>query len=98
MTTKEKIIKRLNDGFGFSIPLDARWKTHERKYRDEGGMSWYFSDTRVYPSQNVGSADTVTECLSYDRWVIDQDEREIYEYFEHNLKFYELHDFLIEKK
>lgn len=50
MTVKEKIIKRLNKGFGFDIPLDAKWKTHEAKgyfIRSQGAFSWYFADERI---------------------------------------------------
>ena len=82
-TIKERIIKRLNRGFGFDIPLDARWHTHERAFRDCGGMSWYFSDTRLGHLQNCGSSDTASECLKWKKWYIDTEEAEIYEFFEH---------------
>ena len=82
MTVKEKIINRLNKGFGFNIPLDATWKTHDARgyYRSAGAQSWYFTDSRI-PLQNlVGSADSATECLKWKRWIIDKSEREIFEY------------------
>lgn len=56
MTTKEKIIRRLNKGFGFDIPIDANWKTHERAFRNCGGLSWYISDIRCLHG-NYGADD-----------------------------------------
>lgn len=95
MTTKEKIIRRLNKGFGFNIPIDANWKTHERAFRNIGGLSWYISDIRCMYS-NYGAAVSATETLKWKRWVIDREDHEICEYFEHQRKFYEAYDFLIE--
>lgn len=82
-TVKERIIKRLNKGFGFDIPLDAHWHTHERAFRDCGGMSWYFSDLRLGHLENCGAADTASECLKWKKWCIDTEEAEIFEFFEH---------------
>ena len=61
MTTKERVIKRLNKGFGFNITFDAHWRTHERSFRDCGGMSWYFSDLRLGHLQNCGQAEPASE-------------------------------------
>ena len=82
MTTKEKIIKRLNKGFGFDIPIDASWKTHDARgyYRSAGAQSWYFTDHRVPLHELVGSAASATECLKWKRWIIVKSEREIFEY------------------
>ena len=80
MTIKERIVKRLNKGFGFSIPSDANWHTHEKTFRNCGGMSWYFCDLRIAPQENVGCAVPATEALKWDRWLISKEDREIFEY------------------
>lgn len=82
MTPKERIIKRLNKGFGFNIPLDAKWCTHERAFRDCGGFSWYFSDLRLSHLQNCGSSEPVSEVLKWEKLYIDVEEAEIYQFFE----------------
>ena len=84
MTVKEKIIKRLNKGFGLDIPLDAQWKTHDARgyYRSAGAHSWYFVDTRLPLHHQFGSAYSATECLKWKRWLIDMSELEIFEYVE----------------
>ena len=97
MTTKEKIIKRLNKGFDFIIPLDANWHTHERAGKSCGCLSWYFSDIRCM-YDNYGAAVSATEALKWKRWVIDKDTHEIFEYVESERKHYELTDCLIEKE
>lgn len=94
-TTKERVIKRLNKGFGFDIPLDAKWHTHERAFRDCGGMSWYFTDIRLSHIENCGSADSATECLRWKKWYIT-DDAEIFEFFEHLRKRCEANGYLIE--
>lgn len=85
MTVKEKIIKRLNKGFGFEIPLDTKWKTHEANSgwaQANGAHSWYFIDERIPLNQHVGSQNPATECLKWKRWLIDKSEREIFQYIE----------------
>lgn len=85
MAVKEKIIKRLNNGFGFKIPLDAQWKTHEANSclaQANGAHSWYFVDTRIPLDQHVGSQDPASVCLKWKRWIIDRSEREIFQYIE----------------
>ena len=84
MTVKEKIINRLNEGFGFDIPTDATWKTHEARgyQRSCGAHSWYLTDSRISLDKHVGSSSPATECLKWRRWIIDREEREIFEYIE----------------
>jgi len=86
-TVKDKIITRLNKGFGFEIPCDARWHTHERAFRDAGGMSWYFCDNRLSHRENCGASVSATEVLQWKKWVIDED-AEIFEYFEYERNYY----------
>lgn len=95
-TTKERVIKRLNKGFGFDIPLDAHWHTHERAFRDCGGMSWYFSDLRLGHLQNCGCAEPASECLKWKKWCIDVENAEIYEFFENMREYSESKGCLIE--
>lgn len=96
MSVKEKIIKRLNEGFGFNIPQDANWHTHERVFRDCGGLSWYFTDIRCSHLENCGSAESATETLKWKKWAINTEDAEIFEFFEHNRKYCEANDCLIE--
>ena len=95
MTTKEKIINRLNKGFGFSIPLDAPC-THHQKER-YGGGTWSWSVKKG--SVDVGSQYSMTECLKWNRWIYDQDMHEIFEYVPSDAKRLEKNpDILIEKQ
>lgn len=95
-TVKERVIKRLNKGFGFNIPQDARWHTHERGFRANGGLSWYFTDIRLGHLQNCGSMSPATECLKWEKWCINPDDAEIFEFFECNRELCEARDYLIE--
>ena len=93
MTSKEKIIRRLNKGFGFNIPLDAEIKTHQANSqwsKANGAQAWFISDMRVPFELNLGCCDTMTECLKWKRWIINMDpcEREIFEYFEENSDYF----------
>ena len=95
MTKKEKIISRLNKGFGFDFPMDVNIKTHQgREHRSEGSHSWYIADIR-YAFNNFGCADSMTTCLKWKRWLISKDLNEIFEYAE-GVK-YDMYDCLIEK-
>ena len=87
MTIKQKIIKRLNEGFGgiYNIPDDANWKTnqaHGMWQRSQGAFSWYFSDFKLQLHELVGSQYTASECLKWKRWIINKHEREILPYVE----------------
>jgi hypothetical protein len=99
MTLKEKLIKRLNKGFGYNIPLDSKWKTNQAhgNYVGMGAHSWYFCDLNLPFSHNVGSSSSVKECLKWDRWIIDPRRLEISEYNESLISLYRAHDYLIEK-
>ena len=94
MSIKEKIIRRLNEGFGFSIPLDATWVTHQKSFVDCGGFSWYFDDIRL--SYLVGACVSATECLRYKKWAICLSSGEIFEFAESERKYYEDNGYLIE--
>ena len=96
-TVKDKIIERLNKGFGFSIPIDAKWTTHQRAFRSDGAQSWYFNDVRIPIKQDVGACSPATECLKWKRWYITSD-KEICEYSESYHSFYEGEGWRIEKK
>lgn len=98
MTLKEKVIKRLRNGFGFDIPINTKWKTNQAHgcYRGMGAHSWYFCDTSIPYHYNVGSCDSVKECLKWKRWVINVEEQEISEYVETQLRWYNTHNYLIE--
>lgn len=81
LTIREKIIKRLNDGFGYNLPPDVKIKHHKgRMTRNLVGFSWYVYDTRV-PFE-VGSCCTMKECLKWKKWVIESYDEEIFEYNE----------------
>lgn len=94
MSIKEKIIRRLNEGFGFSIPLDATWMTHQKSFVDCGGFSWYFDDVRL--THLVGACVSATECLRYDKWAINLASGEIFELTESERKYYEENGYLLE--
>ena len=100
MSLKEKLIKRLKTGFGYDIPLDAKWKTNQAhgNYVGMGAHSWYFCDLNLPFSHNVGSSSSVKECLKWDRWVIDPKHLEINEYIESYIGIYQALGYLIEKK
>ena len=95
MRVKERVIKRLNKGFCLNIPLDVKWKHHESAFRSSGGLSWYLSDIRCMHT-DYGAAVSATEALTWKRWVIDTELKEIFEYHESERKYYEANDCLIE--
>ena len=101
MTLKEKVIKRLKDGFGIELPMDVEWKTRQA-HGNAIGMgvhSWYFCDIRIPWQDCFGCCSSVKEALSWKRWVINTDvhELEISEYKEIERNWYDTHSFLIEK-
>lgn len=100
MTLKEKVIRRLHNGFGYDIPLDAKWKTNQAhgNFVGMGAFSWYFCDLNIPFNHNVGSCSSVKECLKWDRWVIEPKHLEINEYIESYISIYKAHGYLIEKK
>lgn len=69
-TIKQRLIDRLNKGFGFNIPYDitciCRQSRGCRKYM--GVWSWVMFNH----SLEIGSSNTMTECLKMKRWVIDE--------------------------
>lgn len=93
MNTKEKIIARLNKGFGLNLPSDTNWVCRQRKYKDIGGFSWCLNCV-----DNIGSAEPATEVLKWKRWVIEPNTGEIFEYFDSNKERYNLDKCLIENK
>ena len=99
MTLKEKLIKRLNKGFGYNIPLEAKWKTNQAhgNYVGMGAHSWYFCDTSLPFHYNVGSCSNVKECLKWKRWVIEPKYLEICEYFESQINLYKAYNYIIEE-
>lgn len=100
MKLKEKVIKRLYNGFGYDIPLDAKWKTNQAHGNSvgTGAFSWYFCDLNIPLNHNVGSCSSVKECLKLDRWVIDPKQLEINECIESCISFYKSQGYLIEEK
>jgi hypothetical protein len=97
MTLKEKVIKRLREGFGYDIPFDVKWKTNQAhgSNKGEGAFSWYFCDYMPIIYQ-VGACVSVKECLKWKRWVINLDELEISEYSEDEKSLYSAYHYLIE--
>lgn len=95
MTTREKIIKRLNAGFGLSIPVDTTWVCRQRKYRDVGGFSWCLNYV-----ENIGSSEPASTVLRWRKWAYNIETGEIFEYFESNKDFYKQYNYkyLIETK
>ena len=78
MTTKEKIIRRLNKGFGFDIPINAPCFHHLATfYNADGRFSWVISNGSI----DVGSTSSMKECLSWKRWVYNKKLNEIFEYY-----------------
>lgn len=91
MKLRDKIIKRLNKGFGYNFPPDVKIKHHKgRMNRNFEGFSWYVFDIRT-PFE-VGSCCAMTECLKWEKWVIETHDQEIFEYNEKAL--YEDSDYI----
>ena len=88
---RQKIIERLNKGFGLKIPEDTPWFTHMNRRSD--AFSWWLD--------GFGSCESATKVMKWKRWVaIDSGngEMEICEYNEKDIPLYEKHRyFLIEK-
>lgn len=84
MTTKERIINRLNKGFGFEIPLDAPYHHHGGRGLFTGCWSWSVSTGLL----DIGSTDSMTECLKWKKWIYDNGMHEIFEYRPENEEMY----------
>lgn len=86
-TVKDRVIDRLNKGFGLNIPYDVKWYTHQATgmwVRSQGAFSWYLSDLKLSPWVNgVGSCISATECLRWERWFIGVN-KEIFPYLEND--------------
>ena len=95
MTTKEKIITRLNKAFGWEIPLDAPYMHHQKERWGSGCFSW----SVARGSTDVGSSCSMTECLKWDRWIYSKSLHEIFEYIPNRAgEFEKDRDILIEEK
>lgn len=93
MTNKIKIIKRLNRGFGFSIPLATNWECRLRLNKNIGAFSWFLFC-------GIGSCETACKVLKWKKWVIDVKRGEILEYKEDKRDFYnkDKWSYLIERR
>jgi len=87
MTTREKVIKRLNEGFNAGIHQDTPWKTH---------MKTGWPDALSWSIGRYGCDVSATEALKWDRWVIT-DDCEIIEYYKGDHDTYLDRDYRIEK-
>ena len=76
MKPVDKIIKRLNNGFGFQFNENSPICHHRGHGYFTGGWSWCISDGIV----DVGSIFPMTECLKWKRWVYKSSTGEIFEY------------------
>lgn len=73
---KERIINRLNKGFGYNIPPTAPCCHHQATFCRDGRWSWSIS----IGVHDIGSTHPMKECLSWKRWFIDIELWEIFEY------------------
>ena len=78
MTTKEKIIKRLNRAFGFNFTNDNPSYHHGGRGYWSGCWSWGISNDDI----DVGSMSPMSECLRWKKWVYSSRWGEIFEYVE----------------
>lgn len=77
MKTSEKIIKRLNEAFGFDISKDAIVTSHIKRYGHyDDAFSWSVS----YGGYDIGSSSPMSECLKWKKWVYSFSLHEIFEY------------------
>ncbi len=74
MTPKVKLIKRLNEQFGWNIPSNIRIKSHQKKFSDCGSYSWVFASyqEKLFHWNSYGSTLTITELLKYQRYELHQ--------------------------
>jgi len=79
MTKKEKLINRLNKAFD----LDFNDKTPiiTRMNNRNGGFSWIAG----VGGSSVGSANSITECLTWEKWVLSTELHELLEYHENDI-------------
>lgn len=69
MTTKERLVKKLNNYFNWNIPLDIKVVSHQRRNRDCGAYSWYFIPPIDSASWGqLGSSLSMTELLKHDEF------------------------------
>lgn len=79
MKIKERIVKRLNKAFDLGItdkdPIICRMNSRH------GGFSWVIA----LGAYDIGSTASMTECLSWKRWVLSVELGEIFEYCENGV-------------
>lgn len=78
MTKKQRLIKRLNDAFSLGITDKCPFFT--RMNNRQGGFSWIIS----IGGHDIGSTCSITECLSWKRWVLSIEMNELFEYIEND--------------
>ena len=81
MNNKQRIINRLNKGFGLDIPYDAPSITHLSALSD---WSWSIS----VGVEDIGCEFPMHKALSWERWVLDAASGEIFEYEEQYADIY----------
>lgn len=81
MTTKERIIKRLNKGFGLTIPMDAPCNHHLGALAE---WSWSISNG----VHDIGCINSMTDVLKWKRWMIDTSLRELFYCSEKDIEVY----------
>ena len=87
MTLKERVIKRLNKGFGLSLTMETTWLTRLRNGCAHG-CSWKIG--------KFCCDEPASEAIKWDRWVIA--DGEIIEYFPNMHDTYISREYLIENK
>lgn len=76
MSTKQRLIKRLNKAFNLGIT--DRHPIFCRMNNRHGGFSWVIA----LGSHDIGSCASMTECLRWERWVLCLELGELFEYCE----------------
>lgn len=76
MTSKEKLIERLNKGFGLEIKQDHPIKTHCNPRGYLGQWSWVFDGCVICPGfgGNIGSCVSITELLKAPQLELEYDD------------------------
>ena len=93
MSTKERIIRRLNKAFGFEFTTDDPSYHHGGRGFWQGAWSWGIS----HGTMDVGSMESMSECLKWKKWVMSRElDGEIFEYVPSHAELYEKRGDLIE--
>lgn len=78
LSTKNRLISKINKEFGLNIPLDYPAKTHQKAYKSQGGFCWYFKGSNT-DINRYGSSFSMSELIKAKKLELFEDFGNTYE-------------------